>query len=243
MNPPTDLLDAIVADPADITPRLILADWLADHDQAKRASLIHVPFGLLPPMLRPEGTETAVRLYRRRHDLVVSLFSGLGIPPSYSLGVLEEDDLFPDLTLVEAGPHGGRRRRVVGLLVRHGFVEGIACPELLLLRIGAELFHRHPIREVVLNGAFPLTGGDRSPLRGWLCGPAGRDAPWWVRCSSVAPVLFDRLRGREMRTATGERQARMYEEASERPRAALTALSQACVSWGREVAGLPPLSS
>lgn len=40
------LLRAVLADPADDTPRLVYADWLQDHDQAERAEFIRVQLEL-----------------------------------------------------------------------------------------------------------------------------------------------------------------------------------------------------
>ena len=42
MNLDPGLLAAIKADPADDLPRLLAADWLADHDEGERAEFIRV---------------------------------------------------------------------------------------------------------------------------------------------------------------------------------------------------------
>lgn len=51
------LLNAIIAQPEEDTPRMVYADWLQEHDQPERAELIRAQIGLL----RTKGDDSATR--------------------------------------------------------------------------------------------------------------------------------------------------------------------------------------
>lgn len=113
------------------------------------------------------------------------------------------------------------------LVVRRGFVERVELPAAGFTRpVARQIFWSHPVTEVRLTdkGPHACVGG----RAGWhLAGPTTQAR------SEIDRHLYDRLPP----GITPE--LCVYES----PAAAHAALSDACVSWGRSLAGLDPLLS
>lgn len=112
---------------------------------------------------------------------------------------------------------------------RRGFVNSIATTAADFLAHAAALFAAQPITEVRLVGREPQPNAYGGSQCAWHCDSSEQDLSSWIPF-----VLLDRLSAEGYDGATWK----IYPYATQ----AHAALSRACVAYGRERAGLPPLS-
>jgi uncharacterized protein (TIGR02996 family) len=227
----------VLATPLDDAPRLIYADWLEDAGDPDRAEFVRVQCELAqtPAVLRA-GTAVTGRdggflgllehdlpnprhedLRRRQRELVRA--NGLawvkGLPGARHWSVEGRGDCFD-----------------ARCAFRRGFVESVTLPADAFLEHAAALFAAAPLLEVTLADRSPLHRADLDAWL-WFAGESWHWGPHRLREPAAPQVplsLCQRLRGPEGWTN--------YFPTRE---GALAALSRACVVWGRERAGLPPL--
>jgi uncharacterized protein (TIGR02996 family) len=118
------LLRAVCESPRDDLVRLVLADWLDEHDDPERAGFIRVQIGL---ERAEEGSEDHDRLEARASDLLEG----------------RSDWLWPAADLLDGSQwnHGFRR----------GFLNYLAAPPGAFVKNAAAIFQNHPVTEVVLT--------------------------------------------------------------------------------------------
>lgn len=206
------LLRAILDEPGEDAHRFVLADWLEDHDQPKRAEFIRWQMkahGNLADMEveRVAGPPRAERCSRW----------GRGYDPDADLRlVMDELHAMPAFT--------GR------VVYRKGFVYSILVSTDNFLRHARSLFSSHPIEEVRLSDKEPSPHA--SPIHySWR---TDQHSPFPADQHYVIPDNIYRLLDAPCGSAG-------YWKFSSGRDKALAALSTACVAWGREVAELSPL--
>jgi uncharacterized protein (TIGR02996 family) len=227
------LLRGVLDNPADVSARaLILADWCDEHGREDEARLLRIE---RPP---PGGARTRAKLPTAVKEYL-RLLEGYRYPPGLSPRRVWPINS-PDYPGVE---------RAVGreiycswesgtyLDVRHGFVTGLACCWRQFRRHAAGWFARNPVRHVLLL--------DYQGPCGLSCRPeAFEDLPgdiryrsWYpgVSLSGLPRQLWERLTG----YVAEDRQSGPIRRCYGDNVAARLALSRACVSYGRELAGLP----
>ena len=132
-------------------------------------------------------------------------------------------------------------RRGVQYVVRRGFVDEVRLPAAAFTEdFARELFARHPVTRVVLT--------DREPQQ-WL--PEIRGLPpgcanrwfWSVRGPDSSVPGYPHYVPRGVQWSAVWLRAKWYCDTPtyDTADAANAALSDACVAWGRSLAGLPPL--
>ena len=131
----------------------------------------------------------------------------------------------------------------VQYVVRRGFVDEVRLPAAAFTEdFARELFGRHPVTRVVLTDKQPHETGrpvtdNEYPGWMWCCDPTMALATdQW----GIPRYLFDQLADSILMafgTEWGARPSKFYAAADD----GLAALSDACVAWGRSLAGLPPL--
>lgn len=269
------LLAAVLSNPDEDTPRLVLADWWDDHGQHDRAEFCRTQIKLatLPPCdshcrdridYRCEGCEQGEHLRVRERELLarnLNAMSPTGL--SYSAG---DGHTF---TYGFRWPRDGGASIPNPVIVRRGFVEEITCT--LADFAGGEcgrcggrgvyaqqrgllafeprecptcsgtgrtagaaggLFAAHPVSRVRLTDKFPFRY-DGSTLRVWYR-ESGDPRRTHAEQSRLPDELFDALEGW---CEGGIREGRWKTYDGED--AANEALSTACVTFGRHLAGLP----
>jgi uncharacterized protein (TIGR02996 family) len=147
-------LDDILANPSDDFPRLVYADWLADHGE-ERAEFIRVQVELarceMPdPDDKPRWDERT-----RLQTLAESLLRANG-PDWHPSGTGEQYAFRPsELATFSFGP----RELFVLASWRRGFIAEVRCPLAQFLQHGPEIAARHPIETVRLVGREPWKPG------------------------------------------------------------------------------------
>ncbi len=233
----TALLRGTLVDPADITARLVYADCLSENDQHERAELIRVQVEL--SRTNPAILEMVRGIPKREWDA-----------PEYSRVkelLNREDELLDSLIVSPDDPtwRNGFARNVwlgvygenVGHIQRvytNGFVSRVSLPTSLFLAHAATLFAAHPITSVTLTDREPASGGTvTGSNHGWwratlaIIEADGQDRDliparlWEFISSTIAPSFWKCFPTRSL---------------------ALSALSLACVNYGRQLADLPPLN-
>ncbi|TMJ00966.1 MAG: TIGR02996 domain-containing protein [Alphaproteobacteria bacterium] len=228
------ILRAVLASPGDDLTRLAYADWLEESGELPRAELIRVQLeearlhvcDCAPSLFVQPGCATCAvvkPLRRKAHKLLLGLTHHFRPLTGYSWSVLGR---MPD------GDTPGSH-------VRRGCVESVrlSCDE--FLSHAEAIFGQHPVTKVLLSDLSPLynvcglwpagyidpSDADRA---GWLLRKGTRDE------FSLPAVLFDLLPPAPLVSSPGCWAC--SEEAD-----ALTALSIACIRYGRGIVGLPPL--
>lgn len=238
------LLRAIIANPADDTPRLILADYLEDHGDSDRAEFIRVQCALAlgegcssdwceggepdgEGRSREHTCGWGERLRRRERDLLFDhwpRWSRQSIPFDGPLTATGDNchrlHLDPD------------RTRRIEFVFRRGFVAAVRLRVEDFLAHGPALVRAAPLEEVRLEGKEP---SDNQNMGWWR---------WWGERTDyrrVAPepddlptALWLLLEGDDGREAG-------YVRFGTRA-LALKALSQACLSWACAQGAAQPCS-
>ena len=252
MTTPADtgtlLLRAVLDSPDDDTPRLVLADWLEEHSFAERAEFIRVQVELA--RRRASGDGYRLELVNRE----LELFAAHGADWFGPTGCLT--------------PPNDRERAAGGTfcVVRRGFVSHVTCTLAAFVGgpcgcnrrgdfvydglgslhcpvcrgsgtttgIAAALFAAHPVTGVTLTDREPTpihhSGGYRPPS--W------HNDPDWQNPGYIPTDLYDAVRRLNLHHIEGPGPVLSFEDEA----TALSALSRACVLYGRSLAGLSDLT-
>ena len=216
------LLRAVLEDPADDAVRLVYSDWLEEHGQPLRAEFIRVQIqvaelrlGLATGASEEElAKDSFYQALRQRERKLLGSVLAEGVTCN---GYRWSEPLHDLEIQVGYFRHEDFRR---------GFLAAVGLRRDHLLTHAAELFASHPFTEVRLSDCSPATPALGRPY--WRCGstflPHDIPSPVFRYLANADPERIDpfvRYPSQEL---------------------ALADLSRACVLFGREQAGLPPLS-
>ena len=240
-NTGSQLLAEIAAKPEDDTIRLAFADWLEENGDDRRAAFIRGMIDLEKchpscgvgnvcrgtAVLPPKVTCAGVR------DRVTELFDS-------NLCRWESGVVIPDCAYRLPWRGTGDTAPVMAIF-RRGFVDEVRLNAAAFTEdFARELFARHPVTRVVLT--------DREPQQ-WL--PEIRGLPpgcanrwfWSVRGPDSSVPGYPHYVPRGVQWSAVWLRAKWYCDTPtyDTADAANAALSDACVAWGRSLAGLPPL--
>jgi uncharacterized protein (TIGR02996 family) len=244
MHTEQDFLTGICETPEDDHLRLIFADWLDENGQPERAAFIRQGFRIAEMACPPSFAHrmqtcpkcNAVDSHWRNvpEGWIPEPFRGAGHWMPGSLQFTFNNGT-PNYTMV--------------IRLRKGFLHSIELPSDAFLQHAATLFRNHPIEDVRLTDCRP-----RSP--DWQPG----DAPavwqrrsttehawpnsWQGRGYGVPDELFDLMPKRDWAETDGLDFNVVGGGINTYPPDVETAyrwLSESCVEWGREQAGLSPL--
>lgn len=229
MNHEDAFLRAICEEPWEDSHRLVFADWLSDHGEEDRASFIRAQCRLAAPWEQCAGGGECWQCHCQRNGWQHTNGTCRCAPAWKALRrrgreLLNEHrkDWMPSAffeAVVFGTPSPEEAANYLnGARWCRGFLEVVSLPLADFMTHADALFRAAPLTGVRLT--------DRSPLPaegGW----------WWFDRSAGDPV------GRCILPAAlwNFLPAGHFDAESE----ALDALSAACVSWGRTLAGLPPL--
>lgn len=217
MNDEEAFLAAILADPEDDTVRLVFADWLDENGHHARAGFIRATgrqrLGAFLNVWQgySQQLERATGLRCRGHG------QKAGAP--YLHFISPDDGTIGD----------------VFLRFRRGFVDSVECRAGAWIAHAGDVCAAHPVRAVTLTDLEPYPAGREVPdsiptwFRKRAVGGGVGNADFAAESASVPDPIFAHL------TTADD-----FAEYS-RQEYALNALSFACVGYGRELAGLPPL--
>lgn len=252
------LIAAILADPADDLPRLVYADWLGEHGREDRAEFIRLQC-LAAGQETNDGDGSAwcdrcenyawpekftkwcrgdVCRVRRRLATLLARHRGVWVAKafvaaheSHTRHILSGN--FRPTPPLTDGPFLWLFRRGLATF-RRGFVAEIRLPLAAFLAHAQAIFTRHPVERVTLT--------DREPE-----GVPGSEQAWWLaEFLPVGPTveaytpytlpgcLWRELAGGDLGPSGANR---YYPDEFD----AADAVSAACVAYGRELAGLPPI--
>lgn len=240
------LLRAVLADPADDLPRLACADWLEERGRvgdAERAEFVRVQLALAKA---PDGLCKGFWVHSpdcpdvRECNRLMHARDRLRHRASDLLDVA----LPPDGT--EAGAVWAEPLPTLGVGVydpwyRRGFIHSVTLPLDAFLAHAEAVFSWHPVSEVTLSDLGPQAG-----YGGW-CWHVGSDVDAYAAGSVMLTAgtlpyeLFLLVPGECARAPGGDRSPLLGVKCHGAREAADAALSAACVSWGRSLAGLGPL--
>jgi uncharacterized protein (TIGR02996 family) len=253
-------IEAILAAPADDTPRLVYADWLEENGEPLRAEFIRVQCEVAGPggvcACRP-GTDGGAlaacpcrrcRLRRRGRELNdVARHPWVTATWYQPLLVLSLDRYGPGLS--RPGWHGNPAGTVLyGFIAGcpgdwawtmcRGFVDAVDCSCCDWLARGPAVVAAQPVTRVTLDDKEPYRGGPGEAVTWALRVPWAVSPPGWPGDRQDLPAeLFEALAGgRQGHYASG----RQGHYASGQPRVvyeswaeARDALSAACLAWAR----------
>lgn len=211
--------------PTDITPRLVFADWLEEYhggmwgdEIARRAAFIRDE--------RPWANSKHLSILRKTLE---------PFPKSYRIHLVPQPMFLdrPDPASNHYLSHEWTPELTFSAtFVRHGFIEQIWINQGAFGTICRHLFENHPVRDVFLTRQDPEAGRPYVQF-GWL--RVGETVGSWPT-NSVASPIWDRIASpKRLWELLGQRYVTFDNRVG-----AYTALSAACVRWGRELAGLPP---
>lgn len=231
----SQFLQTIVENPLDDAPRLIYADWLDDQGDYERAEFIRVQIELastpewIPATpaevgLGPDEVHGELRKANRRY----------GSLKLRELELLKRNSVFGTGGLMWLDV---ARWPIIhwdgNWEFRRGFVEKVKFSHDGFLAFSvAELFKRAPILEVGLVDRNPLYGWGENQIDrwGWDCFGDFGDYPHFIE-----ETLLNRMPNNS-HSSMGDG-SRLFATVQE----ATTALSKACVVYGRQLAGLPSI--
>jgi uncharacterized protein (TIGR02996 family) len=225
-------LDDIVAHPEDVGPRLVYADWLEDQGDAELAAFIRLPYGW-----RDRATNR--KEWNRRHWLLLRLMGGV-LSEGYRVMTVSNDDTRAGRPLSETTTHAApvpyfawcAYENHVCVVVRHGFVTEVGCPQGVFLDVAAGLFRHCPIADVRL-----FTRPAKVRDRGWVW--ARERAPGdarWRDAMFLDQRLYDHLEDgtrEEIDASLAQTVVTIPSAAYPTVLDAHRALSATCVRWGR----------
>lgn len=216
------LLHAVLEEPFDDSHRLILADCLDEHEEPERAEFIRLQVFAHNEWASNKGVDHHIceRFRELMHcsdmkETVWLSFAGYHLEPA---GLYEIDDGY-----LTVGP-------TVELFFTRGFISEIrlSCKDFMTHAKG--LFSSHPIIEVAFTDKMPLRGDSWFNQRGVKEMGLNNFDPQ----SDLPEEIFSKFAaigvnhcGSTIVTLNESEQG--------------YALSRACVAYGRELAGLPPL--
>lgn len=255
------LLAAVLAAPDDDLPRLVYADWLDEHGEDRWADLIRVQCELAAT----ESYRQRKALAEREREVFARLTGG-GLPDDgLPAGCVVTLDAI-NLDLGRTYPNPG----FPVAFVRRGFVDEVRLPlPALTGRVcegcGGSGLHRyyHPVEIEGIDDCPGCVGGDRPGHVGGCVSGMFRSHPvttvWltdrepyhnlsrrcaWANCQWLeARLLADpfRLPAELFTRLPHKRPGRKSVADYDTPELAQADLSAAGVTWGRELADLPPL--
>ena len=238
MDIESGLLAAVIAHPEDETPRLVYADWLEENGRVERAAFIRVqcrieaivsPNGY-PNMANHPDDQRELTDLRERERL---LFADSG--PAGWWGNL------PGQWRATIGTAPPQIESADGMryFVRRGFVDEVRCDLGKFMLHAADLFAEHPVCEVVLKDREPFHGPHRD--KSWFTSVWGgrtHDDPITLLGTpgTLPTALFTELNGETIERDGGlfysDRSIARFPDKD----AAMSALSAACVKYGRHAA-------
>lgn len=214
------LVRAILENPFDDVPRLILADWLDENGDPDRAEFIRLQMRIAEMRPGPEEHRKASNLLRR-FDRGAPVPMRAKTPAAMMMRetILLRDNAMRWQEYWFDGVRFGEPSR--------GFVETASCNTAAWLTHGSDAVVSYPLVGVTL--------ADKEP---WL-NPQVGSWLWLIDLSAIGmgqddlpPELFNMLQ------PDRDRVSAKYSTRND----ALEALSRACVDWARREAGLPELS-
>ncbi len=225
------LLETVRANPWDDAPRLILSDWLEERGHDERAEFIRAQVGAARTPLcghafvwnHPEGCHRC-KLGRRSDQLFDVIRNGQWLfpPPAGITQRLTSDHAWQPAD-----------RDVSEAMYDRGFVAEIRLPCAAFMEHAAALFAFHPIARVTLTDLRPWLAGRPAHRSGWTCDPLDfPDIPW-----CVPRKIFRHMVPSDPGYTHYSKERRWF-PAEER---AIEVLSDAAVTYGRELAGLSRL--
>lgn len=241
-----DFVRAVLVTPQDDAPRTIYADWLEEQGDAARAEFIRLGCELAA---WPRGMCKA-GCYQRLHSAlcpIANVASRCTLLLASNVGVWTKS--LPESLTTKKCPYcvdkpmcgetgvlecRQCKYRATGLDrvdFSRGFVSHVTLTRAEFMEHAAEIFARHPITSVRLSDCEPWNRHGEGQ-----CG-------WWHPDTSATPdgiptPIHNRLTGYESTVAiTAVDLWRWYPTAE----AAHAALSRACVDYGRDLVGLPPI--
>jgi uncharacterized protein (TIGR02996 family) len=228
------LLGAVLREPDDPAPSLILADWLFDHGRLEEAAFIR---------RTPPGPECR-RRDREAYQRELRAFCYPFLPASQPVyrtthwldgqGQLQEGPIIEQTLAEGIGWYAGRRDQFVD--VRNGFVIALATHWRQFAKYAAAWFRHNPIRHVYFfDHTWPsdmLRHPDRDPFN-WSYWRS-----WWQGTRDALPLLlWERLSGYTVEMPSPYRDHVLHRCYPDKA-AALLALSRSAVAYGRDQAGL-----
>jgi uncharacterized protein (TIGR02996 family) len=161
------LLAAILADPADDLPRLVMADWLEESGRAERAEFVRcqvLSYGA--PKRRNLAYREWERLDRRARALLLRHW------PDW-VPRLSPDNTF-EVILSPKWTYSG----TPAVEFIRGFVESVQCPLDAWREHGPAIVRAHPVTRVELTDKSPWTGSPRGEgVYGWWPGGGAHGLP------------------------------------------------------------------
>lgn len=238
------LIRAILMHPDDHTPRLVYADWLEEHGEPERAEFIRVQVELAILLDTQYLREAPCPENARIAELNRSVREALRRNLSWWDGLAELIGSPGTLLFASDGMLGyGTEYR---WRCSRGFVSEIRLPLAAFIQHAEALFCAHPVTRVTLTDREPWVNATNPPTHaGWWCENELMDC---ATESEVLPLplmicMDDDKRRRDRLIAARFTADRMHGVILFEDRTtALAALSDACVAYGRESAGLPPLT-
>lgn len=242
------ILRGILEHPEDDAYRLALADWIREHgDDDARADFIETQIAahrqtitgdLCDRFADMKGCDCArCRDEKIKQRAPFGVWFGMvahGIQVTWARG-------FPAEVRLTCGAFmGGPCDRCEGvgnnLAIETRREHQILCPACsgtgTLPGLAERLFRAHPITTVRLTGTVPEWSAIHQGWVRWYASDAERREP-----SEVPQLIYDELRGQYPVSRYGKSRQPYWRSEDD----ALSDLSDACVSYGRTLAGLPPL--
>lgn len=233
MTTADQLLTAILNNPQEETPRLILADWCDENDQPERANFI-----------RTDSMNVRGSVAYGRYRLLAGKWCWPFLKPK-RVTILRSQ--FSIAESVEKGANFCASRKEIYVEVRHGFVISLCCSWRNFARYAGDWFSMNPICHVVIWGN--QWASDTIPKMPQEDDYQGRYYRSWYRSprsttgiiDGVHRDVFSRLKGWHREETYRGLTYRCYNNNEE----AHIALSQAFVEYGRDRAAnrKPKLSS
>lgn len=202
------LLRAVIANPLDDTPRLVMADWLDEHGEAELAEFIRLQCGPLGQVLEPHvcgfahGTNACwVCKQRQRERSLLVENVGRWIPPIVGLAIW--DNAYVRDTprygwLMKTAHSGGQQIRTE---FSRGFPSKVTLPDLAAWeRWGESIVRAAPVVEIVVSELEPYQEPGRHPRFFWQ--DAG-GAVVWFNSRDSALVAAARAFADESRARAG----------------------------------------
>lgn len=257
------LLRTILNNPDDDTARLVYADWLQENGNEDRAEFIRLQCEYQtwrPSALCVHNSKPHYRFKPSKRCGLSTDNPAHNCPCRSELLRVRERDLWADQV---RGAHdaGGllwglsvervtvpsksapRTYAEETYVVERGFVAHVFVPLAAFMQHAPALFRAHPIERVTLTDRTALgddeLGGGRGLYRSWNCDNTRMQVMWPNFLYYLPAPIFDRLKGGELvQDSQGTEGFRRY-PVYQAP--AYSDLSQACVAYGRECAGLSAL--
>jgi uncharacterized protein (TIGR02996 family) len=180
------IMEDVLANPKDDTPRLVAADWWEEHGEPERALLVRLQLPQSP--LRREhrhlNATNAHALLTRHSRLCHGLMGHLWVASIREVIGTKVTALY-----IRAS---GQRAGMWTIVWRRGFVEEVACSTLAWLSHGADVVWRNPVAQVRLTDKAPMCGAFDNTAS-WLR-PAAPGV-WQVSVSELPEQLYDLLDG------------------------------------------------